>query len=93
MHRAANRQPCGGCARSGGRPDTKTDQSGKAEAEDKTDRDRVKLSSGPPDQGGKADVDDKPERVKLPVAAPSTPVVPSYAVQGNGKGKHKGKDQ
>ena len=78
--------------RSGVRPDTKTDQSGKAEAEDKTDRDRVKLSPGPPDQGGKADVDDKPERVKLPVAAPSTPVVPSYAVQGNGKGKHKGKD-
>jgi len=79
--------------RSGVRPDTKTDQSGKAEAEDKTDRDRVKLSPGPPDQGGKADVDDKPERVKLPVAAPSTPVVPSYAVQGNGKGKHKGKDK
>ena len=79
----------------GGRADPRSgsDQSGKAEAEDKTDRDRVKLSAGPPDQGGKADVDDKPERVKLPVAAPSTPVVPSYAVQGNGKGKHKGKDQ
>ena len=79
--------------RSDVRPDTKIDQGGKAEAEDKTDRDRVKVSVGPPDQGGKADVDDKPERVKLPVAAPSAPVVPPSAVQGNGKGKHKGKDK
>jgi hypothetical protein len=79
--------------RSDVRPDTKIDQGGKAEAEDKTDRDRVKVSVGPPDQGGKADVDDKPDRVKLPVAAPSTPVVPPSAVQGNGKGKHKGKDK
>jgi hypothetical protein len=79
--------------RSDVRPDTKTEQGGKAEAEEKIDRDRVKLSVRPPEQGGKADVDDKPERVRLPVGAPSTPVVPSYAVQGSGKGKHKGKDK
>jgi hypothetical protein len=74
-------------SRSDVKPDTKTDQGGKAEAEEKTDR--VKLSAGPPDQGGRADVDDKPERVKLPIGAPSTPVVPSDAVQGKGKGKGK----
>ena len=76
--------------RSDVRPDTKIDQGGKAEAEEKTDR--VKVSATPlPDQGARADVDDKPERVKLPVAPPSTPVVPSDAVQGAGKGKQKGK--
>jgi hypothetical protein len=73
------------------RSDVRTDQGGRAEAEEKTDR--VKLSAGPPAQGGKAEVDDKPERVKLPLSAPSTPVVPSSAVQGNGKGKHKGRDR
>ena len=45
-----------------------------------------------PDQGGKADPDDRPDRpdrMKLPVGSPSTPLVPSYALQP-GKIKNKG---
>lgn len=45
-----------------------------------------------PDKGGKADQDDKPDKVKLPVAPPTTPIVPSYALQSFGKGK-KDKDK
>ena len=61
------------------------------------DPDRVrKLDTRPdtrpdvkPDRGERADTDDKAEKVKVPVAAPATPVVPADAIQAKGKGKGK----
>jgi hypothetical protein len=45
-----------------------------------------------PDKGGKADRDDKSDKVKgSPAPPPSTPIVPSSALQPSGDGKGKGR--